>query len=805
MTTSAAAGYEADQRRDDLSAYARYLSAMDASMRQKVALTAAHLLCEGRVADMGMGSGQGSAALALLYPRLEVIGVDIDPTVIELARRAHRHPNLSFQLGDIATAVFPPESLDGIFDSSVLHHVTSYGGYRHANAADALSAQVEQLAPGGVLVVRDFVDPGPEPVLLDVPADDGDDGRDPRSASTAALLERFAGEFRSLSPEPGFPLERLSPGPSGALPAPRPGWRRYRLTHKHAVEFVLRKDYRADWEAEVKEEYTYFSQAQFEALFARLGLRVLSSTPLRNPWIVRNRFAGRFELRDAAGARLPYPPTNYLIVGEKVKAGQGVAFRLRPAEGPPRFLRIEHHQDRATGRVFDLAARPHPTLDIVPFFFAGETAYVLARTSYPRPIARACREETPPLDGSGPADYLAEPIAVVQTEFPVGHTVERALGRAAGVRAEAIQRMIPGTTYYPSPGGILEEVRSMLVEVEPSFVNAPSEDVSGFGTSGRIRAIEARQLLRAAQVGGLPDARLELNVYDLLARFGLPFGPWIGDDIALPALPEGPSAPPGAGAAGAAGASAGGGAVAVVEPTSLRALIERPSRRQYARVDPSASTGFLEVRRARFEELAEGGAVVAARELEYVVPRPLGALTVSTALLARAPSGEVVLGVDDHDLPAAQSFSGNSELLVAPAWRLPRSARTLAEAEAFVRARLLVEYGVDAGEAVELGGAYRPSAGLTPELVHPIAFVVTGVAAEAPRAPSAAAPPSAATSPSAAAPPAEPVSAPPRRLHWVPLTALVAGREHLPDGHLRVVALRAAHALGAAVSPPRPQ
>ncbi|WP_437832996.1 hypothetical protein [Sorangium sp. So ce1153] len=182
------------------------------------------------------------------------------------------------------------------------------------------------------------------------------------------------------------------------------------------------------------------------------------------------------------------------------------------------------------------------------------------------------------------------------------------------------------------------EVRSMLVEVEPTFVNAPSENVSGFGTSGRIRAIEARQLLRAAQVGGLPDARLELNVYDLLARFGLPFGPWIGDDIALP---EGRADPPGGAAAGAAdeGAGGDGGAVAVVRPTSLRALLERPSRRRFSRVDPSASAGFLEVRRARFEELAEGGAVVAARDLEYVVPRPLGALTVSTTLLARAPCG----------------------------------------------------------------------------------------------------------------------------------------------------------------------
>ena len=36
----------------------------------------------------------------------------------------------------------------------------------------------------------------------------------------------------------------------------------------------------------------------------------------------------------------------------------------------------------------------------------------------------------------------------------------------------------------------------------------------------------------------------------------------------------------------------------------------------------------------------------------------------------------------------------------------------------------------------------------------------------------------------------------PRALRWVPLGELVAGRAALRDGHLRVVALRAAHALG---------
>ena len=56
--------YDSEQQRGGREAYRRYLEGMNSSMRQKVALTAAHLLCEGRVADMGMGSGAGSFALA---------------------------------------------------------------------------------------------------------------------------------------------------------------------------------------------------------------------------------------------------------------------------------------------------------------------------------------------------------------------------------------------------------------------------------------------------------------------------------------------------------------------------------------------------------------------------------------------------------------------------------------------------------------------------------------------------------------------------------------------------------------------
>src|SRR5262249_14804807 len=194
----------------------------------KVALTAAHLLCKGKVADMGMGSGSGSHALAALYPDLDVVGVDVDPNMVALAREKFQLPNLTFEVGDIATAVFPPGSLDGVFDSSVLHHVTTFGGYDHQAAARALAVQAEQLRVHGVLVVRDFVDPGAGEVLLDLPAGDGDSADDPRTASTSVLFERFAREFRALSATPGFRFERVA----GAAD----GWRRYRVARKLAAE-----------------------------------------------------------------------------------------------------------------------------------------------------------------------------------------------------------------------------------------------------------------------------------------------------------------------------------------------------------------------------------------------------------------------------------------------------------------------------------------------------------------------------------------------------------------------------------------
>ncbi len=732
------------QRRGNQGAYDRYLRGMDSSMRQKVALTAAHLLCEGKVADMGMGSGSGSFALAALYPDLEVVGVDVDPQMVERARQRHQLPNLRFVQGDIAQPCFEAGSIEAIIDSSVLHHVSSFNGYDRQAVARCLAVQVEQLCEGGVLVVRDFVDPGPQTVWLDVRCDDGrdDDCDDPSSCSTAELLERFAREFRSLL-EPdkrGVAFRRVEAQPACPLPE---GFARYELRHSHAVEFVLRKDYRESWSVEIQEEYTFGTQAELEALFARLGLRVLASTPIRNPWILRNRLRDQIALWTTAGAPIDLPATNYVIVGQKVDANEGVRLTEVADAQVAGYLELSHWRNIETGRVYDLARRPGLTVDVVPWFRKHGAVHLLARRSYPRPVLVSRSAGSRAIDGAGVASYVTEPLIAVQQDKPLGQTAEELLSTFPDISADAIIAFEPGTRYYPSPGGIQEQVRSVFVQIEPVNVQEQLAPASGFSTSGLLRAIEARQLLRAAQVGGLPDARLELNTYELCQRLGVDPGEWIGETISLSdAVPE-----------------------PALEASSLRQLAGRPHRRLFRRAEPADASGFLELRCATFAEHDAQGRELCRADRELVQPATRSLNTVAVAALCRI-AGQLCIAVQDHDLPASQCFDGNSEILVAPAWRIPREVSGIDATRAWVRNRLEQEHGLSCRQSFELGGRYFPSAGLTPEVVYPLAVEVASMGRGA------------------------------KALTWISLADAVAERERLLDGHLRIVVWRAAHALG---------
>lgn len=656
-------------------------------MQQKVALTTAHFPVRGRIADMGSGSGRGTCDLASLYDGLELIGVDVNPISVERAHEKFQRPNLSYVVGDISQMVFPANSLDGILDSSVLHHVTSFNNFDVNRVLTTFDNQVAQLKPGGVIVIRDFVIPdGPEQVLLDLPVADG----------TAALFEVFARDWRS-SVNPNGPVLFTF------LDSPREGFVRVQLALRAAAEFVLRKDYRADWDTEVLEEYTYLSQAQFEAAFRARGLRVVTSRPLWNPWIVRNRFENKFYLSDLNEQPLPFPPTNYLIVGEKVDALEGVELcELRSEElAAPKFLKLSAYRHKETREVWELVERPHQTIDILPWIDDDGQILVLAKKDFPRPLVNACAEQTR-IAGASLSGYITEPISAIVDGPPTREAVLRILRERAGVAEADVIAIGEPHSYYTSPGGVNELVQACAVQMRPratfssSFVNYTS-----FRSAGTVRELDAQQVLRASHVGGMFDARLEINIYRLLYELGRSHGPWIGAPIKLTEQ--------------------------VFEVEADPNVLTLASHAAFEPCELPDGPRFLSIREGTFHERTRLGEVVSEVAFEYVVPQRLSLSTVTVIPVLKTQDTTYV-GVELRDLPAVQSFAGNSRLVTRPSWRLPLSLRNIGELPAFLTAALRRDFSVSVRNTWELGGSYFSTPGITPEVVYPFVVEVDATA-----------------------------------------------------------------------------
>jgi len=712
----------AGQDRGNLSAYEEYFAGMDASMQQKIALTTAHFPAAGRIADMGSGSGSGTFDLARLYRGLQLVGVDINPVTVEYSNKHFQAANLKYVVGDIAEKIFPDQSLDGILDSSVLHHVTSFNNYDLKQITRTLKNQVAQLKKGGVLIIRDFVvpDEAEKLVFLDLPVDDGKETGAIAGLSTAALFEVFARDFRSslnMSEAVAF-KKRVSP---------RENYARFEITLRTAAEFVLRKDYRDHWTPELVEEYTYFSQAEFERAFRLENLRIVVVMPLWNPWIVENRFINKFYLADLRGNPQKFPPTNFLIVGEKVSAKDGVRLSEPPAiagglniSAPadarasasltekPAFLKLKAYRHRQTNQIYELAERPHQTIDLLPWFEdENGRLFVLAKKDFPRPIINAEAAEKH-LNRASYSGYLTEPISAI-TDFPGTKTADQKaifeiLKQRARLETEEILEISPPQFYFPSPGGIDERVESFLVKIESWRRESQAiENYTPFTNAGFVRQLDAAQILRAAHVGGMFDARLEINIYRLLRALNRSASAWIGASLA-PARQRLP------------------GDFQIADVSQLT-----PEKRAAFEPVELNENKFLRLARSAFVESDSGGNRLARAEFEYVVPKNLSKNTVAAIPFFRIEN-EIFAGIEFRDLPAPQRFSGSSRLACAPAWRLPFSVEHKFDLEPFLREKFLTDFGVSINKIRELGGSYFTSAGITPEVVYPAAVELTAEA-----------------------------------------------------------------------------
>ena len=105
---------------------------------------------QGRVLDVGCGRGVTANALALARPRLHILGVDLDPHLIAVARRSIRgRENVAFALGN-ALALPERGDFDAVICIDLIHHLP---GETHRGFLEGVRAL---LRPGGALVLKEI-------------------------------------------------------------------------------------------------------------------------------------------------------------------------------------------------------------------------------------------------------------------------------------------------------------------------------------------------------------------------------------------------------------------------------------------------------------------------------------------------------------------------------------------------------------------------------------------------------------------------------------------------------------------------
>lgn len=102
-----------------------------------------------RILELGSSTGTLSKRLGAQYPDCEILGVDLEPAMVEAARAAANPPNVTYDCADVRELTVPDNDL------SVLCYVLQF--LPLADRPRVLSRLFDRLPPGGGLVLAEKV------------------------------------------------------------------------------------------------------------------------------------------------------------------------------------------------------------------------------------------------------------------------------------------------------------------------------------------------------------------------------------------------------------------------------------------------------------------------------------------------------------------------------------------------------------------------------------------------------------------------------------------------------------------------
>lgn len=302
------------------------------------------------IVDVGSGTGQLTERMAREYRGATVYGVDYSHELLEMAEEK---PLIHLIWDDARKLThIPDESVDLIYSHTTMHEVFSFSQYGYAALRDMLEAMKRSLKPGKRFVGADMLKPTyTGDVFMRIDVHDGVDNPeeakvngflDYSKLSTRALFLKFHEEFlggRAFR----YKIHTID------------GQEYFELPAEFAHEFMLRKDYGANWRQEIKEKYTYWNLAEAKRALEEAGFVNVNVEPNDNQWIREHRLRGRVAvfIRGKEGKLNEVEfPTHMVISSDKPgKSSQAAGAEIRQIDYDKLLATVEIDEKQQVIRV----------------------------------------------------------------------------------------------------------------------------------------------------------------------------------------------------------------------------------------------------------------------------------------------------------------------------------------------------------------------------------------------------------------------------------------------------------------------
>ncbi len=687
------------------------LADVPAIIIQKAWFTMAHLVLENgsRVLDIRCQDGIHTYAMAALNPNIEFIGIDRSPTMIDQAEEKYKLPNLQFMNGDIQENFVPKRSIDAIVNSFTLHEIYSNNNCSEKAVTDSLERQFELLKKGGTVFIQGHVMPAEDDyVLIEMPEEFTSRHNNKKSIeqlSEIDLLILYAEQARPREDDDykGFYLDELPPR--------FPRTRLFRLPAKWAHEFVLRKDDRTTWNAELHKEYCFFTRHDFSRTLRGYGARLLYSAPHWNEQVIKNRFNKKLRLFKEDGEPMGSTETSFVMVAQKTGERESLTLQERkPCRKENPNLRIIAMRNEHNGSTLDVVSRDMHITEILPYRVSEEgKLYIYIHEGIPRGLINTVPRKGYNLDRKQWSGHMTEALSIPQHVLdPLDATHFRSTLNFSqdylGLKPEMGCLFEEGPGFYPAPDHIDEHVSTKYLKVsKPKKLIEPKiimEEVDGFSTRGKIREIEAQQILNGIGVGFIPTSRLEIQILALYEKLGITYQAWAECPLALKT--EEPE-----------------------KTTKLQDIIAKLAADDTRFKESKGSVGQLKTMQSVFvDEGRDHGGIkgLASRDMDFILSDESSMNTAVVLPLTKKINGEVMAGIVEQYLPVPQRYKGNGYTLSCPSFPLPVEIKNIEMARKYIADKFEVPIECVA----RMGESYFSHIGVTPQRIYPFAVSTGG-------------------------------------------------------------------------------